>query len=105
MSDNICDSGFFRIEDAKFGWEVSAKHRKSKLRMHNFKEKHPQVIENVRCRCKICEGSILKYQKRQDADAIYMLGRLKSICKFKEKQVADTTAAKRASATVNIKAA
>ena len=70
MSDNICDSGFSEIEDAKFGWEVSAKHRKSKLRMHNFKEKHPHVIENVRCRCKICEGSILKYQKRQDVDAI-----------------------------------
>jgi hypothetical protein len=34
-----------------------------------------------------------------------MIGRLKSICKFKEKQVADTTAAKRASATANIKPA
>ena len=38
------------IEDAKFGWGVSAKHRKSKFRMHNFNEKHPQVIENVGCR-------------------------------------------------------
>ena len=33
-----------------------------------------------------------------------MPGRLKSICKFKEKQVADTAATKRASATMNIKA-
>ena len=34
---------------------------------------------------------------------LYMSGRLKSICKFKEKQVADTLVPKRASATVNIK--
>ena len=58
------------------------------LRMHNFageylqvmgrascgctiyNEKHPHVIENVGCRCKICEESILKYQKGQDVDAI-----------------------------------
>ena len=33
-----------------------------------------------------------------------MPGRLKSICKFKEKQVADTSATKRASTTMNIKA-
>ena len=32
-----------------------------------------------------------------------MTGRVKSICKFKEKQVADTLVPKRASATVNIK--
>ncbi|MBD8931121.1 MAG: hypothetical protein EGQ79_03130 [Ruminococcus sp.] len=38
--------------------------------MQNFNEKHPQVIENVRCRCKISEGSILKSQKKQDVDAI-----------------------------------
>ena len=38
---------FGGIEDAKLGWEVSAKHRKSKLKMHNFKEEHPHVIENV----------------------------------------------------------
>ena len=38
--------------------------------MHNFNEKHPHVIENVGCRCKICEESILKYQKGQDVDAI-----------------------------------
>jgi len=41
-----------------------------KLKMQNFDGEHPHVIENVRCRCKICEGSILKSQKRQDADAI-----------------------------------
>ena len=35
---------------------------------------------------------------------LYMPGRLKSICKFKEKQVADAAATKRASATMNIKA-
>ena len=34
---------------------------------------------------------------------LYMTGRLKSICKLKEKQVADTLVKKRASATANIK--
>ena len=34
---------------------------------------------------------------------LYMSGRLKSICKFEEKQVADTLVPKRVSATVNIK--
>ena len=34
---------------------------------------------------------------------LYMTGRLKSICKFEEKQVADTLVKKRASATENIK--
>ena len=34
---------------------------------------------------------------------LYMTGRLKSICKFEEKQVADTLVKKRASATANIK--
>ena len=38
--------------------------------MQNFNEKYPHVIENVECRCKICEGSILKSKKRQDVDAI-----------------------------------
>ena len=33
---------------------------------------------------------------------LYMTGGVKSICKFKEKQGADTLVAKRASATVNI---
>lgn len=71
--------------------------------MRNFTGEHLHVIENVGCRCKICKGSIFKSQKRQDADAIYMTGRLKSICKFEEKQVADTLGKKRASATENIK--
>ena len=34
---------------------------------------------------------------------LYMIDRLKSICKFKEEQVADTLVPKRASATANIK--
>ena len=34
---------------------------------------------------------------------LYMPGRLKSICKFEEKQVTDTLIPKRASATMNIK--
>ena len=55
------------------------------LKMQNFDEVYPQVIENVGCRCKICEESIFKSQIRQDADEIYMMDRLKSICKFKEK--------------------
>ena len=71
--------------------------------MRNFIGEYLHVIENVGCRCKICKGSIFKSQKRQDADAIYMTGRLKSICKFEEKQVADTLIPKRASATANIK--
>ena len=49
---------------------LSARPRKCRLRMQNFNEKHPHVIENVRCRCKICEGSIFKSQKKQDVDAI-----------------------------------
>ncbi len=38
--------------------------------MHNFTGKHPHVIENVECRCKISARSILTSQKRQDVDAI-----------------------------------
>ena len=34
---------------------------------------------------------------------LYMTGRIKSICKFEEKQVADTLVKKRVSATENIK--
>ena len=73
------------------------------------------------CGCTISMRSILTLSKMWDADAkfakrvssntrkgkmqmqLYMIGRLKSICKFKEKQVADTLVPKRASATVNIK--
>lgn len=43
---DICDNGFLGIEDAKFCWEVSASYRKSRLRMHNFNEKHPHVLVN-----------------------------------------------------------
>ena len=46
------------------------KHIKSKLRMHVFTREYPQGIENVECRCKICKGSILKFLKKQDIDAI-----------------------------------
>ena len=39
--------------------------------MRNFCREYLQGIENVGCRCKICEGSILKSKKRQDVDVIY----------------------------------
>ena len=79
--------------------------------MHNFNEKHPHVIENVGCRCKICEGSILKSKKRQDVDAIVYsrqaekhlqvmkrercryIGLKKSICNNEYQGIADTTVA------------
>ena len=66
-------------------------------------------------------GSILTLSKTWDVDArfakevslnprkgkmqmqLYMPGRLKSICKLKERQVADTLVPKRASTTANIK--
>ena len=54
--------------------------------MQNLRRKYPQIPEKARCRCNL-----------------YMTGRLKSICKLKEKQVADTLVKKRASATANIK--
>ena len=54
--------------------------------MQNLRREYPQIQEKARCRCNL-----------------YMTGRVKSICKFKEKQVADTLVPKRASATVNIK--
>ena len=37
--------------DAKFAKGVSASYGKNRLRMQNFCGKHPQVIENVGCRC------------------------------------------------------
>ena len=73
------------------------------------------------CGCTISMRSILTLSKMWNADAKFakrvssntrkgkmqmqfnMIGRLKSICKFKEKQVADTLVPKRASATENIK--
>ncbi|MBD8931219.1 MAG: hypothetical protein EGQ79_03655, partial [Ruminococcus sp.] len=54
---------FVRNVLAQFLRGVSASYRKGKLWMHNFNEEHPQVIENVGCRCKIFKGSILKSQK------------------------------------------
>ena len=60
LSDDIYANEFSGIEDVKFLQEASARHWKSTLRMHNFDVKHPQVIENVGCRCKIWEGSIRK---------------------------------------------
>ena len=92
-----------------------------KLKMQNFDGEHPHVIENVRCRCKICEGSILKSQKRQDVDAIvhdrqdekYLQVQWKassrygepkkSICNSEYLGSADTSVVNKASATANIK--
>ena len=58
--------------------------------MRNFTEEHLHVIENVGCRCKICEVSIFKSQKRQDVDAIvhdrqaekYLQVRRKASCRY-----------------------
>ncbi len=58
--------------------------------MRNFTEEHLHVIENVGCRCKICEGSIFKSQKRQDVDTIvhdrqaekYLQVRRKASCRY-----------------------
>ena len=61
FEEDICDNEFSGIEDAKFLQEVSASYRNSKLRMHNFDGKHPHIIENVGCRCKIYEGSIFRF--------------------------------------------
>ena len=104
---------------AKLYWGVSARPRKCRLGMQNFNEKHPHVIENVRCRCKICEESIFKSQKKQDVDAIIharqtekhlqvqrrascrYIGLKKSICDNEYQGSADTSVVKRASATAN----
>ena len=104
---------------AKLYLGVSARPRKCRLRMQNFNEKHPHVIENVRCRCKICEGSIFKSQKKQDVDAIIharqtekhlqvqrrascrYIGLKKSICNNEYQGSADTSVVKKASATAN----
>ena len=121
VSVDICDSGFSRIEDAKFLSEVSASYGKSKLWMHNFAGEYLQVMGRANLGCTISMRSILTLSKMWNADAkfakevssntrkgkmqmrLYIIGRLKSICKFKEKQVADTLVPKRASATENIK--
>ena len=77
-------------ERAELYWRVSARYRKSRLKMQNFDGKHLHVIKNVGCRCKICEGSIFKSQKRQDVDAIvhdrqaekYLQVRRKASCRY-----------------------
>ena len=48
---------------------------------------------------KFAKGVSLNPRKGKMQMQLYMTGRLKSICKFKEKQVADTLIPKRASAT------
>ena len=118
---SICKSWKEQVEDAKFLRGVSAKYRKSRLRMRNFCREYLQGIENVGCRCKICEGSILKSKKRQDVDAIIharqvekhlqvqrkascrCIGPKKSIYNSEYQSLADTLVPKRASATANIK--
>ena len=87
--------------------------------MRNFCREYLQGIENVGCRCKICEGSILKSQKRQDVDIIIharqvekhlqvqrkvscrCFGLKKSICGSEYQDSVDASAPKRASATAN----
>ena len=121
MSEDICDNRFSGIEDVQFRWGVSASYGKGKLKMRNFCGMYLQVIERASWGCTISMRSILMLSKMWDVDAkfakgvslnprkgkmkmqLYMTGRLKSICKFEEKQVADTLIPKRASATANIK--
>ena len=52
---------------------------------------------------KFAKGVSLNPRKGKMQMQLYMTGRLKSICKFEEKQVADTLVKKRASTTANIK--
>ena len=52
---------------------------------------------------KFAKGVSLNPRKGKMQMQLYMTGRLKSICKFEEKQVADTLVKKRASATANIR--
>ena len=72
--------------------------------MHNFNEKHLQVIESVGCRYKICEGSILKYQKRQDVDAFVYDRQTEKHLQVQRRASCRYIGLKRASATMNIKA-
>ena len=66
----ICDNDFSGIEDAKFLQEVSASYRNSKLRMHNFDGKHPRIIENVGCRCKIITKEVSSGSKNMECRCI-----------------------------------
>ena len=52
---------------------------------------------------KFAKGVSLNPRKGKMQMQLYMTGRLKSICKLKEKQVADTLVKKRTSVTANIK--
>ena len=52
---------------------------------------------------KFAKGVSLNPIKGKMQMQLYMTGRLKNICKFEEKQVADTLVKKRVSATENIK--
>ena len=52
---------------------------------------------------KFAKGVSLNPRKGKMQMQLYMTGRLKSICKFEKKQVADTLVKKRAAATENIK--
>ena len=52
---------------------------------------------------KFAKGVSLNPRKGKMQMQLYMIDRLKSICKFKEEQVADTLVPKRASTTANIK--
>ena len=79
-----------QVADTSVSKKASARYRKSRLKMRNFTEEHLHVIENVGCRCKICEGSIFKSQKKQDVDAIvhdrqaekYLQVRRKASCRY-----------------------
>ena len=62
--------GVERDGDAHFYWRVSARWGKSGLRMRILMGSILTLSKNVGCRCKICKGSILKSQKKQDVDAI-----------------------------------
>ncbi|RHT36035.1 hypothetical protein DW790_11540 [Firmicutes bacterium AM31-12AC] len=75
--------------------------------MQNFDVKYPQSIERASCGCVILLGSIFTLSKMWDVDAKFAKGvslnprkgkmqmqfkhakQAKSICRFKEKQVAD----------------
>ena len=91
------------------------------MKEQNFTGEYLQGIERVGWGCVILLRSILTLSKTCDVDVkfakevssssrkgkmqmqLYRPSRLKSICKFKEEQVADTLVPKRASATANIK--
>ena len=91
------------------------------MKEQDFTGEYLQGIERVGWGCVILLRSILTLSKTCDVDAkfakevssssrkgkmqmqLYRSSRLKSICKFKEEQVADTSVKKRASATMDIK--